>query len=249
MTDTPAPHLSNMPDLTAELKAKHKPLIDRHAALKAKLAGITKIESDDDLETARAAVSDSTKLLGEAERARVAEKAPYAKAATDIDGLFNKELRDTLDGPKKTVADLVANFLNERRLAQIAEQRRLEAEAAAAAQKLQEEAQALEAEGRHREADTKLDAAVHQENLASQAAAQLERPASEASRVYTGGGTVSARTVKAIQSIDRASLDLNELRPFFKQEHLEDAVKAFMKTGRTDLKGAVFFDKPTATIR
>jgi hypothetical protein len=254
MTDTapaagPGVHRSNLPDLREELIAKHKPLLDRHAQLKEELSAIGDIVTDEDLERARAAVSASTKLLTEVERARTAEKTPYQKAVTDIDGLFNREVRDTLDPVKKAVADRVANFLNQRRIAAEAEAARKAEAAQAEADRLAAEAQRLESEGRHREADTKIQAAVHQEGLASQAEAFIHKPAAEQSRVYTGGGSASVRTKKAIQSIDRATVDLNELRPFFKQEHLEAAIEGFMRTGRTDLKGVVFYDKPIATIR
>lgn len=256
MTEAPTPsgpgvHRSNLPDLAVLLKEGYAGQLKRRDDLKAKLSSIPAvIEDDEQLAAARAAVVDTNTLLGEAKKAHEAEKAPYLKGGRDVDTFFNTGIRDELSPLKVQVSDRVAAYL---------EKQRREREAAAAAEaererqaaaKLAAEAAELEEQGRVREADAKMEAAVGAEGAAAAAESFTTRSVADQSRVsLSGGGTASVRTVKAFRNLNRQQLDLESLRPFFKQEHLEAAITAFMRTGQTSLKGVEIYDAPKATIR
>ena len=247
----PGVRISNLPDLAVVLQESYATQLERRDALKDKLASIPAvIEDDEQLAEARAAVVETNGLLTDAKRAHENEKAPYLKGGRDVDTFFNTGIRDALTPMKVQVADRVAQYLErQRQERERAAAAQAERERAAAAQ-LAEEAQRLEADGRNREADAKIDAAVAAESAAAQHDAFSSRSTADQSRVgITGGGTASVRTAKAFRNLDRNKLDLEMLRPFFKVEHLEAAVSAFMRTGSTSLKGVEIYDKPIATIR
>lgn len=246
----PGVHRSNLPDLPVLLAEIYSDLNRRRDANAAAFKALPSVlGNDEDLAAARDAVKESNDILAEAKRKHEAEKAPYLKSGRDVDAFFNAGIRDRLAPLKSQATDAVGIYLEKQRLAREAEAKaRAEAEAAEAAA-LAEKAAALEAEGRVREADAIMSAAVGAEEASAQARSFSSLSSSDQSRISLGDGSASVRTVKDFRNVRRDELDLEKLRPFFSEAAINDAIKRFMATGQTSLKGVEFYDKPRATIR
>jgi len=207
-------------------------------------------------------VADLVKLLTachkNAEATRVAKKEPFLQQGRVVDGFF-KQITDPLEKARKTLEPRLTKYQRdkadrerrEREAAQRAaeeEARRKAAEAAAAAQQL--------------ETEEDLDAAIAAEQQAKQAeldklAAQkaAEAKAAELSRSRGDFGAVaSLRTFWDHKDLDRATLDLEALRPFFSQDALEKAVRAYVRANfepgkpGTQIKGVVIFENTTTRV-
>ncbi len=185
--------------------------------------------------------------LAEVEQHRADTKAPY-KAVTDaVDGFFNKELRDGLNPLKATAAALGGRIGAEKGRR---ERAAAEAHAAALRQAEQERlaaAAALEDAGRHTEADTHLRATEAIGDMATKAEAAVVE--TRFGKTQTSFGTASTRTVER-RAIDRATLDLESLRPFLGVDALDAAVRAWRAVNKgVALRGVTFTDEPILSTR
>jgi hypothetical protein len=196
---------------------------------------------------------------------RETEKRPYLVAERAVDQWFFR-LRDRfaeIGGPVTALSDAYTKAKIERerrareeaaRLAREAEDKaRREREAAekaareaeqAAARKRNAEARAqAEEEARvAREAAEKAAAAEREAMRQTDSAAnQAEVKTADLARTrHAGGRMTTAKRVPDCYVTDRAKLDLETLRPYFKPEHLEEAVKAYAKVMnyKAELAGA-----------
>ncbi len=63
------------------------------------------------------------------------------------------------------------------------------------------------------------------------------------------GSMSSLRTSWVFDEIDRATLDLEALRPYLPTDGLDKAVRAFIKAGGRELKGTNIFETTAAVVR
>lgn len=188
-----------------------------------------------------------------AETARVAEKAPFLAQGAAVDGFF-KSIRAPLDDVKKVIEGRLTAF--QRRVAD-EERRRREEDAA----RQREEAQRLARDAAERETavrtDSDLDSAIQADEAARQAAADAEKArreaaakAAELSRIRDDYGAVaSLRTFWDYADLDRATLDLEALRPHLPADALEKAVRAFIRMGGRELRGVRIFENTETRVR
>lgn len=238
-------------DLQESYKALQKDAAD---ALKRAEAVPEVIENEDQLEQVNTVVVELRDLWKRAEADREKEKAPFWRAGQAVDGYFN-EIKTRL----AQIGDLIGkrgHAYNQKKIAEarakaIAEQREREAEA----QRLRdaEEAKrkaAIEAEQAAERARKAENIAAHQEvaaehnaeadqlaqdariaNIAaSEAAVQANVKSADLVRTqFASGRMTTARQVGYVEIVDIAKLDLEKLRPYFKEEHVLAALKAFAK--------------------
>lgn len=190
---------------------------------------------------------ESTKAARKAiEAAHKKEKDSFLKLGKIVDGFKNRNL-DRLskisDRPsKKQFEYLEKKAAAEReRLREIAERERQKAEALAA------EAEAHAKEGIHDTASELMDAAYQKDA----GAIRLDKYAttskdSKLARVISDNGAVSGlRTAWAGDIEDIGAVDMEALRHYFKDEHIQLAVNAFVKDGGRKLAGVKIHQKST----
>lgn len=171
--------------------------------------------------------------------------------------LFKTEKAETERKRREEEARLAAEEERKRReAAQKAEREAREAELAASRKR--NEAVRAEAEEKARVARAEADVAREAENKAAEerAAAQAAAaaPMADLSRARgERGGVSSLKTFVDFRDIDRDEIDLEMLRPYFKDKAFEDAVKGWIdankgactqaiKNGAQPIKGVVIFE-------
>jgi hypothetical protein len=259
MNQTAAAIGHNKSPSTADiLKEKHAPIFERAKRVLAKLK-----RADLDPKT----IEDCAKLedlfgeardvANDADAIRTSEKEEPLKVCKEIDALFNGEVRDTLGTDPKMggLARRVLQAAADRRLAITREeQRRREAEATRLRQeadKLEAQAKTQEEAGKTKQADVTLAKVDDLDRAADAAQAAAAAPVEEASRARTASGRSVAVGAKLVcTGVVRTELDLEALRPYFKQDALVDAVNAALKMGAfTELKGAGIIEQATGRVR
>lgn len=239
------------------LKEKHKAIFDRarNWLRRAKLVKVVP-ENLDDCAKLEALYAEGRDIANDADRVREAEKKPHLDAGRAVDELFNGDIRDEIGADSKNpgLARELLNAAAAKRLEITRKKQAAQAEAAERARKeadkLAERAKSQEDRGHVREADVTqakvagLDA--HADDLAARAAAAV----AEASRDRVGGRTVSVDAKLVCNGVVRGELDLEALRPYFRQEDLVFAVnqglkiKAFQK-----VKGAAIIEQAVGRVR
>jgi hypothetical protein len=188
-----------------------------------------------------------------AEASRVERKEPYLAAARVIDNYFRR-ITEPLDGAKQTLEARLSVY--QRRVA-FEERRRREEEARRAAEEADRLRQEALARERAAQTDAELDAAIvagdAAEDAAAEAAAALRaaevKPA-ELSRVRGDFGAVaSLRRTWTFGDLDRDTLDLETLRPYFVIADLEKAVRAFIRAGGRHCRGVNIYETAETRVR
>ena len=228
----------------SELESRHGPLIERRAALIE--AGERVPEAIEDQETAGKA-ADFIKQLGAhekaANKARTGEKEPYLERGRWVDGWFKGAAVDGIAALKKTVTDRLTAYQRkvaaEERRRREEEERRQREEAERKRREAEEAAQAAETE-------EDLDTAVRAEEEAAEAQAQADRAeratqagSADLSRQHSAAGTVaSLRTVTKCTGFDHQTVDLGALRHHLSRDCIERAIRAYIRAGGRELRGA-----------
>lgn len=218
----------------AGLVERHFDLIDRRDQL---LASIERtpdvIKEGDEVEAGKLAdfVVQLNEHLANAKAAHKAEKAPFLRDGRIVDS-FLHEVNDPIEKGKarinkvrKVFADAKADK-ERRRLEEEArkareEQGRIAAEAAEAAQRMQNEQDMADAIARQDEAER----AAKDAEAAAKAATAL--PAHLGKSRGEFGGQTTLKQYPKVSDIDRATLDLDALRPYFTDEALDRAARAW----------------------
>lgn len=194
-------------------------------------------------------ISGITKHDKVLESHREKEKSPHLAAGRAVDAFFKKG--QDLIGTAKNSLNAVLTAWQTAQAA--AERARLEAKAAAEKQRAADAAAAalaLEQANKPTEAAVALKQAVVAEEQAHVAQIATTAKASTLTRSYsTSGATASLRTVWVGEISDRATLDLEALRPHLSQDALEKAVGAFVRAGGKELKGAKIYSKDESVVR
>ena len=249
----------NEPPLDAEpikdrLTEDHADLLSRRQEL---VDAEERVPPCDGPETA-AKIGDYIKQLSscmkDSDGRRVKEKEPYLEGGRRVDGFF-KDVKESLDAIKKRCGSALTVYQKE-----VARQERIalaaKAEADAKAAKEAEEAaqEALDratADAHLEEAVEKEETAIEAADEAAQSAKAAEQSAADLSRTRsTNGGSVSSlHTIWTFRDLDRDAIDLEALRPYFTEADIEKALRAYIKTGAREIKGAVIFEDQVSRVR
>lgn len=189
-----------------------------------------------------------------AEGIRVKEKEPYLEGSRRVDGFFKNKISEPIGKTKvmieqrltvyqrKKAAEEKTRRDEEQRLAQ-EEANRLRKEAEEQAAALEEEADLPDAVAAEESAKVAEAAAVKAENAANEKPAEMSRSRGD------HGGLASLRTVWSFTDLDRDTIDLEALRSYIPLSAIEQAVRAFIKAGGRELKGARVFEDTVTTVR
>lgn len=174
-----------------------------------------------------------------AEAMRVGRKEPFLAQGRVVDGFF-KVTTDALSRAKTRVeSDLLGPYLRAKAAAERARQEE-------AARLAREEAERQAAAAR---TDTDLNKAVETEARAikhEEAAAQ--KPAEHARTRGDFGAVATLRTEWRSEIVDRATIDLTALRPYFATADIEKALRAAVKAGARDIAGARIYEAQLARV-
>lgn len=228
----------------SELEGRHDGLVARRATL-IEAAGRAP-ETIEDAETAGKAADFIKQLTAHekaADTARTEEKAPFLERGRWIDGWFKGPVVAGIAEVKRSVTQRLTAYqrkvAEEERRRRGEEERRQREEAERARREAEERAKAAET-------DADLDAAIAAEEQAAQAQAEAERAerASRAapadlSRQHSASGTVaSLRTTWKCTSFSHPEVDLEALRDYLTHADIEKAIRAFVRAGGRELRGA-----------
>lgn len=206
---------------------------DRLARAKAKPC-----DSDDYAERLTNYIKRINVTVTSLEKLRVNEKAPILKQGKVIDGYF-KTITDTLEQRKREANKPLSDWLRHK----AEEEQRLRREAAEKIRKDAEEKAAeaarLAAESKQEEAVAAQQSAERIEAHAINMHASAETLTADMAQIKSDkGGSASLRTRWVGTITARAELDLEQLRPHLKLEHLQSALNAFVAAGGRDIAGA-----------
>lgn len=239
--------------LREKLRDENTDILDRADQLLEAAGRLPAIDNDDVAGKVGDYIKQLTALIKMAETRRTSAKEPYLEGGRHVDGFF-KAVTDPVGKIKETVGKLLTIYEREKEAA--ARARRIEEERIAreAAQKAAAEAAAAAAAAAD---DKSLDTAIAAEKAAEVAAADLAKAAqaaevkpAELSRTRGEYGSMtSLRTEWVFDNLDRAQLDLEELRPYLPTDGLEKAVRAFIKAGGRQLRGVTIYESTKAVVR
>lgn len=194
---------------------------------------------------------DARTLSKSIEEKRKVEKEPFLQGGRDVDAFFG-----TLTDRVKRIADTLQARADEYARAKAAEERRKREEEArrlAAEEQRQREIAEREAERNRPTASAKHeDRANYAQERAAAAAAGAEARAAELTRTRSAAGTVaSARTSWDFEITDIGKVPLDTLRPFIKREHIEQAIRSFVRINKdaVPLEGVRIFENVKANFR
>ena len=199
-------------------------------------------------------VKEISQCVKRIESAREDEKALYLDGGRRVDGFF-KDFSEAL----KTIKGTCVNSLTAYKREKEAEARRVleekaKADRAAAAEA--EEAARLAADSMASETD--LGVAVDRETAAqtavteaaiAQEAADVSAADLSRTRSENGGSLSSLQSTWKVADVDRATLDLEALRPYLTQADLEKACRAFVRAGGRKLAGSRIYEDKKAVAR
>ena len=206
------------------------------------------------------AISRMQKTTKSIENARTAEKAPFLASERAVDGFFmalNRRLGDVVDD----LNACLTKYLNVLREQERARQEAAAAEARRQARLAQEEAQAAqekaqaeerasarrraaeEASRKEQEADRHTVAAMAAEQAAQAKPAEVVRGRSDSGKLST------LRTTWVGEILDLDELDVERLKPFIAKQHLEQALRAYVRAGHRELRGAAIYETSSAQVR
>lgn len=239
--------------LREKLQDENQDILDRCEELLNAANRIPPITDDDVAGKVGDFIKQLTALNKTAETRRTGAKEPYLEGGRNIDGFF-KSITDPVLKLKTNVERTLTIYAREkadRERRERMEQERLAREAAEAARKAAEEAARAAADA------AALDRAIEAEKAAETAQADLvkaeraaDAKAAEMSRTRGEYGSMSSlRTSWVFDEIDRATLDLEALRPYLPVDGLEKAVRAFIKSGGRELRGTTIYETTNAVVR
>lgn len=206
-------------------------------------------------EAVKKRAADFAAQIAAAEKATKAEftdaKEPWLRGGRTVDAAFN-DIGAALAELKKKVLARISAYDNEQ--AAIARRAR-EEEARKKAEEEQAARDAAEALQAVAQTPADLAAAAEQQRLAEKAAAEkaalVAAPAAQAvtTRGDYGSVTASTRWAHDPDSIDRAKLDLEALRPYLPLPAIEQAIRAAIKAGIKHIAGVTIAPVTSHTIR
>lgn len=200
------------------------------------------IKSQNDLDTVGSLIRDTSTLNKEIEDRRKAEKDPYLNAGRQVDAFFG-EMTDRLDRVKKAFQAIADDYAR----AKAAEERAKREEEAAKA-RAEEERKRIEAEEAKR-TSTKERKAVEAETLAMKADRLEAAATASASDILSDSIGISARAPWTFEITDFGAIPLADLKPYFKRDEIEKAIRQYVKQGHRELKGVRIYQDVKARFR
>jgi hypothetical protein len=206
------------------------------------------LEDDVDLAEVTGLVGDLTKAAKRADELRDTQGRPHLEAQRTINTFF-KSFDARLAKAKATISQRATAYMNKK--AEAARQKRLEEEARARAladakaREATEKAKAGDAQAAH----VAQAAAANHENDAEQAASAASARPADLARTQTDSGTATLAQSWDFEIEDINRIDLEALRPFIPGTAIEQALRAFIKSGRREIAGARIFTKTNARFR
>lgn len=243
--------------LREQLIDQNVELLNRRNELLDAAARAPEITDEDTAQKISDFIKQLTALAKTADAARVAAKEPYLAGSRGVDGFFHA-ITDPIGKAKGIIEAKLSIWLRAK-----ADKERRAREATAQAAREEEmrkfaEAQAAEKAANRRTADEATKANARAAEQAAQAAAaeaaerqkEADASAAELSRTRGDYGAVaSLRTYWTFRNPDRASLDLEALRPHIPTDCLEKAIRSFIKAGGRQLDGVVIYETTDAVVR
>lgn len=236
----------------------------------------TEVTTPKDSETVSASVVMMRKRMEEAEKSRVAEKREYLEKERAVDGFFNSIIA-RLEKGSDILHARVHNYNEKRRIAEetkrrqefeaaqateraaahkLVEERRLADEAAAAASRARKP-ENIDAHKQVAEQHTDNAESARVDTLMATAAADeariatMQKPAEMVRERFDSGIINTMAQVGYVEVLDRDKLDMNKLRPYFKEAEILRAVTMYAKaTGhKTPMAGAIIEMRADTVIR
>ena len=247
----PAGHNNPPPTFEEELRLENKDLFVRLDALKLSRDKLpTAIENDDQNAVVGRWVVQARELVKDVEVAHKEAKRPIQEKVTTIDTMFLSrglagEISKLVDVVKALADDYATRKDAERRkqLAEEAERKRLEAEAASY------EAAALKEAGSNSAAEVVISQSEHADKQADRLEAKAAGSVAGVLRTSRGGVTASGREKWVFEIQDLDKIDLNILRDTFYAHELNQVIQRFVDGGGRELPGVRIFPKTIATFR
>jgi hypothetical protein len=245
-TDNTRPPLLTLDQIKIDFAHVEKAVAD----LEAEAANIPPVlEDEEDLTAVTALGGKLIKAARRCEEIRVEQNRPFLDASNLLNAHFKHDLTARLSTAKANLEKITTAFQRKK----AAREQVVRDAAAAAARKLAEDAAAkvtaavkagdvAGATAAVKEADSLTASA----NKATSAAAA---PTSSMGLVKTDAGTASLVDNWTFNDLDMAAIDLDALRPFIPQTAIEQALRAFIKSGRREIAGARIFNDNKTRFR
>ncbi len=233
MNDSLAPRDHNNPPFLEILAEKHAGIAVKVQAIaeRANKAPRT-IESDADFETVGTLIVDARNLFKSVDKERETEKEPFLRGGREVDSFF-KVHTDRLNRIGEAFRKLADAYTRQkaeeerRRLAAEAEKARLESERQAEIARRAAEANRTKTAEKH---EAKAEDA---QRAAKEAQAAAAAPAAEHVRTRMDTGVLAtAKAEWAFEVQDYQKIPLDQLRPYIKLEHIDMAIRGFVKTNQ-----------------
>lgn len=195
-------------------------------------------------------VSEAGKLSRKLEDLRKVEKEPFIRDGKIVDATFKENRLLRLENISNGLTTRITAFNRAKAAKARAEQQAAEKAAREAQEQANLDAR-MEAEAGNYQAVTDHLDTAHKAAAAVQEASALIK-AAEVTRVVSDSGTkVTTRTEVKARVTDWQKVDLNALRAFIKPEHIEQALRQFVRINKKNvpIEGVEFYDDEVASVR
>ncbi len=226
---------------TRELRARAAALLDAETRL-------PEISNDDIAGKVGDMILLITSACHAAELDRKREKEPHLAAARTVDSYY-KQIAEPLDALKTRVSRRLTAYLT----AKAERERRAREDEAC---RLREEAERQATAAAQVEAAAPAAAAIVMEQAiateaqAAEAARAAQAKPAELSRTRGDVGSVASLRVRWVGEVtDRATLDLEALRPYLPIAALQTALNGAIKAGVREIRGAKISQESSASVR
>lgn len=247
----------NNPPLADQLNISEREIIDAAEAIAKRANDAPKTIDDKNAEAATALIGsivvDAQALFARLEKRRAVVKDPYLRGGQAVD-LFFGGAKDRMT----LIAGLLPRRIKTYRDAKRAEEQRLAAEEAERQRKEEAErlraAAAAEAKGRQATAVLEQERAKTAATAAAAAQTRVEQAQAPMSvqpaKTAVSEDLTMTTTAEWTYEVKRLDLvDLAVLRPFFKPDHLQAAIKAAVKGGVRELNGVRIYQEEAIKFR
>lgn len=207
------------------------------------------VEDDEDLTALTAMVGKLGQEAKRCEEVRAAETRPLLDGQSVVNDLFKHDLTKRLSAAKDALSKRADSYLLKKRNAEAAKRRIVEEEARRKTVEAQKEIQTAVQAGDVKAATAAVTHAASLDNFAAKAARDTVATTAELSRTRTESGTASLRTMWDFDIEDLNRIDLEALRPFIPQSAIEQALRAFIKSGRRQIVGARIYEDHKSSFR
>lgn len=214
------------------------------------------LEDDDDLAILTKTINDLRDVGKKVEDKREDQKRPLLDASNVIQSYFKVGLGGRVEARIKQLDAIGAAYLKKKRDKEAAAREEI---AKAAAKKAEEARLAAEAALAKLETTTPAGPAAVVEAIKTQAQADAltafaskahaDAAAPSTAHTRTAGGSAGLQTEWTFQDLDVNTVDLEALRPYFAQAEIERALRAYVKSGRRTIKGAIIIETDKARWR